>query len=82
MQNDFNQQFAKRLRDTIDRRPQVYISKRIGISQNTLSNWMRGNIPQSIEVLAQLSKELDVDLNWLITGKETKNEKLFSKIIL
>lgn len=44
-------------------------SRRLGLSQQAISNYEQGNIPGSWEVLRRLNQEFDVNLNWLIASR-------------
>ena len=63
--------FSERLAKVLSQSPQAVIAKRLNVSQNTISAWLRGDIPKQFGVLFGLAKEFDVDLNWLITGKSS-----------
>jgi len=74
-EKEFQEQFAKRLRDTIDRRLLTRMARQVGCHPNTLGSWMKGRFPDAIRLLAELSECLHVDLHWLITGKTGKEEQ-------
>lgn len=44
------------------------IANRIGVSDATVSAWMRGSLPRDPDVLIDFCDEFDVDLYWWVKG--------------
>jgi transcriptional regulator with XRE-family HTH domain len=64
--------FASRLREARLRADirQVAIADAMGTSPSRVSDWMRGKQVPKIQQLPQLARLLNVDLHWLVTGRE------------
>lgn len=50
---------------------QLDFSKRIGISQGTLSEIENGKFKPSIDTLISICKQFDISSDWILTGKTT-----------
>lgn len=64
-------QFIERLRTLADRKKLSYskLGKLIGVSKDTAGNYLTGRTDISIDLVKKLAASLDVDVNWLLTGK-------------
>ena len=65
-------QFALRLRET---RAQMELSQSqlatmLGVSQNTVSNWERGNRSPDFDMLMKIAETLDVSTDYLLGLKD------------
>lgn len=58
----------KELRKSLNLNQSVFANK-IGVHLQTLSRYERGEVRPSSELLKKISKEFDVNLNWLMTGE-------------
>jgi len=65
-----SENFSKRFEQVLDGRSQSIVASKLNVCQNTISAWLRGEVPFQIQMLASLAKEFDVDLHWLITGQQ------------
>lgn len=45
-----------------------------GIGESTIRAWIKGSVP-SADAVVKVAKYLGVSVEWLITGKETDNQK-------
>ena len=60
---------------------QIELSKKLGIAQNTLSQYENGNREPDIEMLQKIANELNVSLDYLIGRTSFKNEaELFDSL--
>jgi len=83
----FNKNFAERLAVLFNKETQSSVSKRLDCSQGLLSNYLKGEIPDTISLLSKLANEYSVDLHLLITGEtygpqkrlETHHRDLFKQ---
>jgi transcriptional regulator with XRE-family HTH domain len=66
---DFRKNFASRLREALGGRTQTAVSKQLECSQAMLSAYLSGQIPASLDLLAKLAAEYNIDVNWLLTGQ-------------
>ena len=48
---------------------QIEFAQQIGVSQGTLSDLEKDKCKPSVDTLISLRVNLDVDLNWLLTGE-------------
>ncbi|SJM37833.1 transcriptional repressor DicA [Psychrobacter pasteurii] len=59
---------------------QVDLVKATGVSKGTVSNWISGKTtPDDTVALGDLAKALGVSVDWLVTGRESKNHS-FSNV--
>jgi len=79
-------EFITRLQEVCGTDNMAEISRLTDIPYNTIKNYVGGRMP-SAEVLVQIRKTTNVNLNWLLTGdgemfleKETTENKLSSSI--
>ncbi|WP_159884494.1 helix-turn-helix domain-containing protein [Paenibacillus puerhi] len=56
---------------------QIQFAKSIGISQGNLSEIEMGNSNPSAETLISIRTQYNVNLNWLLTGKDLKKGEIF-----
>lgn len=75
MENDFSHRFGKRFQKIVGRRSKLEIGGDLHCSDVTVRFWLKGRIPFAIWILKRIHDMYGVDLNELITGKETKNDK-------
>lgn len=54
---------------------QVYVCEATGINNKTISSYERDNSRPDIDTLAKLSELYEVSLDYLVTGKEEKEDK-------
>ena len=66
------QQFAVRLRDALGRsgRRNADVARELDISPNRVSEWLNAKQVPKLAQLPALARALDVDLHWLITGRD------------
>ncbi len=81
----FDKHFSARLRqarESADIR-QGLIADHLHVRQSTVSDWMHAKHLPGIGQLAQLADLLEVDLHWLITGRErpSPQEELVNDIV-
>lgn len=72
----FNDRFERLLADKKLQKKEI--AEKIGVSQNGISTWKAtGTIPRA-DIAIKIAKELDVSVEYLITGElsEVKNNKL------
>lgn len=50
---------------------QAEFAEKLSTAQQMVSHWEHGRVKPTIDTLLLLSNNFAVDLNWLITGKET-----------
>ncbi|MGX3065794.1 helix-turn-helix domain-containing protein [Ursidibacter arcticus] len=61
----------ERMKESASKETDKFLLEIFGIAQNTLSGWKsRNSMP--LQAIVTFADEYDVDLNWLILGKETK----------
>jgi transcriptional regulator with XRE-family HTH domain len=81
MQDDYNKYcdfFSKRLKSAIGDDTQLIVSKRLNCSQQLVSKYLKGDVPEAFIFLSKLALEYKIDLNWLLTGQITGSiEKLY-----
>lgn len=63
--------FSDRLKDAREAKAmtQAQLSERVGVSRPQLANLETGRGDASVPVLIGLSAELEVSIDWLLTGK-------------
>jgi transcriptional regulator with XRE-family HTH domain len=69
----FNRQtFATRLRDALTRAElhNADVARALQINPNRVSEWVTARQVPKLEQLSALARFLDVDLHWLITGRD------------
>jgi transcriptional regulator with XRE-family HTH domain len=68
-----NRGFGERLREAIQKAglTQRRVSQILGISKNTMTNYVRGITEPKGETLVKLASLLNVDPEWLVTGNES-----------
>jgi len=77
----FNKNFAERLAVLFNKETQSSISKRLDCSQGLLSNYLKGEIPDTVSLLSKLANEYSVDLHLLITGEELNLKRALETVI-
>ncbi len=72
-----NERFGERLREAIKKAglTQRRVSQIIGISKNTMTNYVRGVTQPKGETLVKLASLLNVDPEWLVTGAPTEERE-------
>lgn len=69
-----NQQFidfANRFKSICDGKNKNRIAEAIGVSEETIYDWFRGNrLPEGIS-LKKIKEYFDISLDWLLTGEES-----------
>lgn len=58
------------------------IAKRIGVSDATVSAWLKGSMPRDPEVLLRFCDEYDVDPYWWTSGVEKPRDKIHAAKLL
>jgi len=73
--SDAREQFGKRLEDFIIKQnvTRRQVAEDTGCTGATIGCWIRGEVPFSILVLAELRRKYRVDLNKLICGEEDEH---------
>ena len=59
---------------------QQQLADRLGVTHQTVSNWENGRSMPNLDTLSDISKKLNIDINYLLYGKKTDNEELKKKI--
>ena len=59
---------------------QQQLADRLGVTHQTVSNWENGRSVPNLDTLSDISKKLNIDINYLLYGKKTDNEELKKKI--
>jgi len=67
--------FSDRLKTVLNGLSQTDVAQRIDVSQNTISCWLRGDLPQQFNSLCRLAVEFNIDLNWLLLGNSSESAK-------
>ena len=49
----------------------THLSEICNIPNSTLTGWLKGSIPSDFDAVERLCSELDIDFEYLLTGKET-----------
>lgn len=72
-----NERFGERLREAIQKAglTQRRVSQILGISKNTMTNYVRGVTQPKGETLVKLASLLNVDPEWLVTGAPTEERE-------
>ncbi len=68
---DFFDRFKQLIEDIGD--TPYKISKRTTVSEANLSNYMKGKSMPTLKILSKLANIYNIDLNWLVTGKISKD---------
>lgn len=58
---------------------QAEFGKLFGVGDQTVSNWEKDRRTPPIEKLIKMAQMFDVSLDWLITGKETKDKEVIAR---
>ncbi len=71
---DYKKEYAKRLRAAIKGAglSQVELCRRTQILTQTLTGYLNGGLPRNIKDLESIARELQISIDWLLTGKEVK----------
>lgn len=77
MSKDDRKTFGYRLKETIKRAglTQKQVSEQLQISQDTVTNYVKGTTRPRVEILIELANLLDVDVEWLISGEEPQQKE-------
>jgi len=70
-----DENFPIRLSIALNGRKQTAVSKQLKCSQAAISAYLYGHTPRSLSIMAKLANEYKIDLNWLLTGKQTPQVK-------
>lgn len=70
--SDEREQFGKRLEDFLDTQDitRRRVAESAGCTGATIGRWIRGEVPFSILILAELRRRYQIDLNKLICGED------------
>lgn len=74
---DEYEQFGKRLEKLLGSRhlTRRAVAEKTHCTGATIGRWVRGEVPYSILILAELHRKYDIDLNTLICGESHKKGK-------
>lgn len=72
----YKRKFSERLRSLIEEGGvvQAELCRKIGISPSKLTNYLNGSIPDDPSILEKIAKNLNVTIDFLLTGKEEKGD--------
>lgn len=58
---------------------QAALGKRLGVTNKTVSRWENGNYMPDVSLLPQLSRELDVGINELLSGERIEQDSEYRR---
>lgn len=67
--NSINANIGERIRYIRGQRSRAEFGKEIGASRNTIAHWENDMVLPMCGALVQMNEKLNVDINWLLTGK-------------
>lgn len=59
---------------------QAQLAEKLGVTDKTVSRWENGNYMPDLSLLQQLSKELNVNINELLSGEKISSEEYQQKL--
>lgn len=66
---------GNRILEALDGRPRKWLAARSGLSESTVSDYIRGGIAKTDAAVA-IAEALEADLTWLLTGKKSTPNQL------